>query len=335
MHSIQIKQYKKDLLTAASDRIARAFNGSGATRAVALDIPKAFDRVWHAGLLHKLESYGISGQIFGLISSFLSNRQLRVVLDGKSLQEYPVNAGVPQGCILGPTLFLLYINDLPDVICNIAIYADATLYSKCDQASDLWQQLELASELESDLRDTADWGNAGKTQLVSFDWSKNTGAIDVKMDESVLEEKTSFKMLGLTFSSKLDWGSYMVSIAKTASKKIGVLIRSMKFLSPEVDLYLYKSTIWPCMEYCCHVWAGAPSSCYLEVLDKLQKRICRAVGLSLAASLEPLAHRRNVASLCPFYRYYFGRCSSELAQLVPLHRIGGRFTRAREVYSFF
>ena len=225
---------------------------------------------------------------------FLSNRQLRVVLDGKSSQEYPVNAGVPQGSILGPTLLLLYINDLPDdVICNIAIYADdTTLYSN----SDLWQQLELASELESDLRDTVDWGrkwldfNAGKTQLVSFGQSKNTGAIDVKMDGSVLEEKTSFKMLGLTFSCKLDWGSYIVSIAKTASKKTGALIRSMKFLSPEVALHLYKSTIRPYMEYCCHVWAGAPS-CYLELLDKLQKRICRTVGPSLATSLEPLAHR--------------------------------------------
>ena len=109
------------------------------------------------------------------------------------------------------------------------------------------------------------------------------------MDGCILMEKTSFKMLGLTFSSKLDWGSYNVSIAKTAPKKIGALICSMKFLSPEVALYLYKSTIQPCMEYCCHVWAGAPS-CYLELLDKLKKRICRTVGPSLAASLEPLAH---------------------------------------------
>ena len=237
-----------------SDRIARAFNRSGATLAVALDTSKGFDRVWHAGLFHKLKSYGISGQIFGLISYFLSNRWIGVVLEGRSSQEYPVNAGVPQESILGPTLFPLYINDLPDdVICNIAIYADdTTLYSKCDEASDLWQQLELASELEFDLRDTVDWGrkwlvdfNAGKTQLVSFDWSKNTGAIDVKMDGSFLEEKTSFKMLGLTFSSKLDWGSYIVSIAKTASKNIGALIRSMKFLSPEVALYLCRSTLQP------------------------------------------------------------------------------------------
>ena len=244
---------------------------------MALDISKAFDRVWHAGLLHKLKSYRISGQIFGLIS-FLSNRRLRVVLDGKSSQEYPVNAGVPQISILGPTLFLLYINDLPDdVICDIAIYADdTTLYSKCDRASHLWQQLELTSELESDLRDMVDWGkrwlidfSAGKTQLVSFDRSNNNGSIDVKMGGSILGEKSSFKMLGLTFSPKLDWGSYIISVAETASKKIGALIGSIKFLSPEVALYL---------------------SCYLDLLDKLQKQIRSIVGPSLAASLEPLAH---------------------------------------------
>ena len=137
------------------------------------------------------------------------------------------------------------------------------------------------------------------------------------MDGSVLEEKSPFKMLGLTFSSKLDWGSYIISVAKTASEKIGGFIRSMKFFSPEVALFLYRSTIHPCMEYCCHVSAGAPS-CYLELLDKLQKQICRTADPSLAASLEPLTHHQNVASLSLFYRYYFGRCSLELAELVPL-----------------
>ena len=156
--------------------------------------------------LHKLKSYGISGQFF-----------------------------------------LLYINNLPDdVICNIAIYADdTTLYSKCNQASDLWQQLELASELESDLQDTVDWGkkwlvdfNAVETQLVSFDRSNGTGAINEKMGGSVFEEKLSFKIMELTFSSKLRWGSYIISIATMASKKIGALIYFMKFLSPEVAVSL-------------------------------------------------------------------------------------------------
>ena len=85
--------------------------------------------------------------------------------------------------------------------------------------------------------------SAGKTQLVLFDQYNNTGAIDVKMDGSVLEENSSFKILGLTFSFKLDWGSYIISIAKTASKNIGALIRFMKFLSPEGPLYLCKSII--------------------------------------------------------------------------------------------
>ena len=106
-------------------------------------------------------------------------------------------------------------------------------------------------------------------------------------------------MLGLTFSFKLDWGSYIISIAKTASKRVGPLIHSMKFLSLEVALYLYKSTMQLCMECCCHVWAGAPG-CYLELLDKLQKRICRTVGPSLAPSLEPLVHQ-NAVSLSLFY----------------------------------
>ena len=208
-----------------------------------------------------------------------NNERLQAVLDGKSSQKYPTNAVLPWGSILDPTYFLLYINDLPDdVICGIAICADdTTFYSKCDHAFDLWQHLELVSEIESDLWDIVDWGrkwlvdsNAEKTQLVSFDQSNNTGAIDGKMDESVLQKKSSFKMLGLTFSSKLDWGSYIIPFAKKSSIKIGALIFSIKFLSPEVKLDLYKSTIHLCMEYWCHIWAGT-RSCYLELLDKLQK----------------------------------------------------------------
>ena len=94
-HGFRSSRSTADVLTVVSDRIARAFNRSGAARAVVLDISKSFNRVWHAGLLHKLKSYGISGQIFGLFSSFLSNRRLRVIVDVKSSKEYPVNTGVP------------------------------------------------------------------------------------------------------------------------------------------------------------------------------------------------------------------------------------------------
>ena len=95
---------------------------------------------------------GLPNQLQIFSHCILSNKSLRVVLHGKSSREYPVNDRVPQSSILGPTLFLLYINLPDDVTCDIAIYAnDTTLYYKCDQASDQWQQLELASELESDI----------------------------------------------------------------------------------------------------------------------------------------------------------------------------------------
>ena len=144
-----------------------------------------------------------------------------------------------------------YDAKISDIENNFPIYTDdSTVYCKCDQASDQWQQLELVSELASDL----DWGrkwlvdfNAAKTQVVLFDQSNNTGAIDVKLDGSVLKGKSPFEMLGLAFSSKLDGCSYITSIAKTASRKIGALMCSMTFLSPEL---LYISINLPY----CHAW---------------------------------------------------------------------------------
>ena len=158
------------------------------------------------------------------------------------------------------------------------------------------------------------------SMLKKLNWlclTGNTGAFDVKMDGSVLEEKSSFKMLGLTFSSNLAGLGLLHLFLKLPPKKTGALIHSTKFLSPEVALPYT------------HPWnpvvmsgrAGAPNfGIYLEFLDKLQNRypICWTVVPSLATSLLKPAHRWNVASLSLFCRYYCGRCSSELAQLFPL-----------------
>ena len=166
----------------------------------------------------------------------LSNGWIWVVLDEKSLQEYPFNAGAPEVPILSQTQFLLYINDLPDnAIFNIAIYADGTtLYFKFNQVCD-WCRKWLVHF------------NTGKTEL---DWFSNCGAHNV--NGSNLDKKSSFKMSRLSFSFKFNWGSCIVSSA-IGDQKIGVfLICSIKCLFSEVALYLYKSTIWSCMEYCCH-----------------------------------------------------------------------------------
>ena len=119
---------------------------------------------------------------------------------------------------------------------------------------------------------------------------------------------------------------YIVSVAKIVSKKIGALVRSIKFLSPEVALYLYESTIQTRMEYCCHAGTGAPIS-YLDMLDKLEKWVFKTVGPTLAASLELLGHRRNIASLNLFDRCYFSKCSSKLAEFFPFPYSPGRFIR--------
>ena len=158
--------------------------------------------------------------------------------------------------------------------------------------------------------EVACWFHCWKS-LVSFDRSNSTCPIDVNWMGLFLRKKHILRCWG--WLSLLNWiGTYIVSIAKTALKKIGALIHSVKLFSPELTLYLYKSTIRPCMECYCHIWAGTPS-CYLELLDKLLKWICWTGGHSFATSLDPLTHCQNVASLSLFYRYFFGRCSLELA----------------------
>ena len=324
-----------DLLTVISDRFYRALDGRGEARLVALDISKAFDKVWHAGLISKLDSYGVGGKVLGIIKSFLSCRKIKVVLDGQHSSSYSINSGVPQGSILGPILFLVFINDLPDdLISKVSVYADDTsIYSSLDKKSELFDRIELAADLEHDLSTLSDWGsnwlltfNQKKTKLLSINHYRNADHIPILMSGHPIPESVSLNLLGLNFSSDMSWNDYIKSIAKSASRKVGSLYRARNYLSSECVLYLYKSLIRPCMEYCCHIWAGA-SSDVLALLDKVQRRICNNIGPSLSAKLQPLSLRRDVASLCLFYKFYHGRCSNELKSLVPKNKAHSRLTR--------
>ena len=196
-----------DLLIVLFEKIAMDFNRSGDTRAVTLNILKALDRICHVGHLNKVRSYQILCLEFGLFGLFW-------VIDG--LMWYWMGSLYKNIQLLvefskGPSLILHFsCYTLMTFLMIFAFYDDdTTIYVMCDQTYDLWQQLEMAVELESDLWDTVNSGrkcladfNNQKTQLLSFDWFNNTAVIYVKIDGSFLEGKSSFKMLGLSFSSQ-------------------------------------------------------------------------------------------------------------------------------------
>ena len=232
-------------------------------------------------------------------------------------------------------MFLIFINDLPDnILSQLAIYADdTTIYSCLGKTNDLFDKIESAAELEVDLRTVVEWGkewlvtfNASKTKLLSINRFKNPYLPSVMMNDAELPENSNFRLLGLTFSDDFTWNAYIESIAKSAARKVGSLFRSRNFLSPNSILYLYKATIRPCMEYCCHIWAGASSTC-LGQLDRIQRRISNLIGPYLSLQLHSLSHRRNVASLSLFYKYHYGHCSDDLKSLTPGIKTFNRVTR--------
>ena len=266
-----------------------------------------------------------------IIKSFLSDRKIRVVLAGQSSSSYSINAGVPQGSVFGPTLFLIFINDLPDnILSKVAIYADdTTVYSCLGKTNDVFDKVEMAAEIEVDLRTVVEWDdkwlvtfNSSKAKLLSINRFKDPFLPSVMMNGTELPENSHFRLLGLTFSNDFSWNNYIESIAESAAMKVGFLYRAQNFLSPESVLYLYKA-----IEYCSYIWAGASADC-LSLLDRIQRRILtNIVGPDISANFQSLSHRRNVASLSLFYKYFHGSCSDELMSLSLTLKSFNRVTR--------
>ena len=315
-----------DLLAYVTEHVSKVLDRQGETRSVALDISKAFDKVWHRGLLHKLQSYGIGGDLFKLLTSFLQSRQISVVLDGQKSQTRHINAGVPQGSVIGPTLFLLYINDLPDnVVSKLVMYADdTTLFNSLDKTKDLPQRQQLCDTLNRDLQTVQEWGhqwlvsfNSSKTKGILHSRSRDTSQhLDLQMCGTALEEQESIPLLGLTVCRDLSWKKYIQSICKQASQRVGCLYRARRYLHSEVIFYLYKSTVRPLMEYCCHLWAGAPST-HLRPLERVERRVLNLIGQTFSEKLQPL----SVSVLScpdPHVRLLRRQCSKSNASAVAL-----------------
>ena len=320
-----------DLLTILSNSWSSSLRDYGESYAIALDISKAFDRVWHKSLVSKLPSYGFYPSICTFISNFLSGRSIAAVVDGHCSSSKPINSGVPQGSVLSPTLFLLFINDLLNCTSNpIHSYADdSTLHLSIRFPQRPTQQMlqqarEVAmAHLNSDLAHISNWGksnlvkfNSSKTQFMHITMRRNTpAAYPLQFDSTQLTPSSSLNILGVSFSPDLSWKDHIISLAKSASKKLGVLSRLQTFFNPAQLLTLYRGFIRPCMEYNSHVWGG---STHTALLNRVESKAFRLINSRpLTDSLQPLSLRRNVASLSLFYRYYHGHCSSELSESIP------------------
>ena len=325
-----------DLLSYLSDSWSSSLRDFGETFSIALDISKAFDRVWHKSLISKLPSYGFYPSVCAFISNFLSGRSIAAVVDGHCSSAKTINSGVPQGSVLSPTLFLIFINDLLNqTVCPIHSYADdSTLHYSTrfnirpSQHSLQLSRDEAMAHLSSDLSLISDWGrenlvvfNASKTQFLHLSTRHNLPDVyPLAFNDTQLNPCPSLNILGISFSSDFSWKSHISSLAKTASMKLGVLYRLRGFLSPTQLLALYRGLIRPCMEYSSHVWGG---SSHTSLLDRVESKAFRLINSPpLTNSLQPLSLRRNVASLSLFYRYYNRHCSSELAHCMfpPLRR---------------
>ena len=242
-------------LLSITHKIYRAFEEilSKETRSVFLDLSKAFDRVWHEGLLYKLECNGITGNLLTLIEDYLANRKQCVVLNGKSSPWATISTGVPQGSVLGPLFFLVYINDLVDNInCEIKIFADDTsLFSRVDDPK------RSAFELNEDLETVKLWAwqwkmhfNADKTEEVIFSCKRSKpNHPPLLLGNDQVAQKMEHKHLGVILDSKLDFQSHIRQAILKARRSIGMIRYLSKYISRNVLDQIYKLYVRPHLDY--------------------------------------------------------------------------------------
>lgn len=300
-------------------------------RAIFCDISKAFDRVWHKGLLFKLHSVGISGSLLQWFTDYLDSRKQRVVIPGVSSNWSSVKAGVPQGSILGPLLFLLYINDIVENInSSIRLFADdTTLYIIVDNP------VQAANQLNSDLLKIHHWAtkwlvtfNPSKSESVIFSRKRNKpNHPNVFMDQEPIEEVNSHKHLGIFLSSDCTWHEHLKYIKSKAWTRINVM-RKLKFKLDRKSLQvIYFTFIRPILEYADVVWNNC-TQYEVNELEKIQIEAARIVtgatklvsinSLTNETGWETLSNRRKKHKLFLFYKMQHDISPNYLSSLVPL-----------------
>ena len=279
-----------------------------------MDFSKAFDKVSHNLLTHKLNYYGIQGKTNAWIQGFLSCRTQAVILEGETSGYVPVKSGVPQGSVLGPSLFLFYINDIPvGLNSTIRLFADDTIaYLVIKSNSD-------CETLQKDLNTLGIWENTwkmafhpDKCNVMSISRNKNPFVYNYTLHGHILEHVDKAKYLGVTIQSDLKWHSHINNICNKANSTLGFLRRNLNISSTSVKEQAYKSLVRPSLEYACSVWDPYFTE-DINKIEKVQRRAARYVTnrhrntSSVSDMLDhlkwrDLAHRRTEARLVMFYK---------------------------------
>ena len=286
------------------------------TDAILLDFSKAFDKVPHHLLIHKLDHYGINSPALRWISAFLSDRTQEVHVQGSKSSTSPVTSGVPQGSVLGPLLFLMFINDMPSYIKNssvIRLFADdAIIYRQIRSADD---SRLLQEDLECLLRWESDWGmtfHPQKCQTIRVTKKKQPFVSSYNIRGHTLECVPSTKYLGLIIANDLTWKKHIQSISATAGRTLSLLQRNIYHCPERIKLMSYKSLVRPQLEYCNTIW-DPHNKCHINQLEALQNRAARFITndfrryssvtqMKSDIGLESLESRRKINKAILFYK---------------------------------
>ena len=288
-------------------KILHAVDQGQMVRAVFLDISKAFDRVSHKGLIIRLQQVGIAGTMLKWFRSYLSNREQRVVIDGVSSSWLPVSSGVPQGSVLGPLLFILYINELlREFDCHVHCYADDTLLFETGTCSNTVNQ-----KLSNNLVKATQWGNdwlvtfnQAKTESMTFGARSAEKPTLLDFQGSQVKEVHEHKHLGLMLTSNLRWDTQVAVMAEKAEKRLRYLILGRSHLSQAVLCNVYLTLIRSIMEYCCATWSNI-SAISSTRLQRIQNRAARLVTGAARYTSTLSLHRELGWPLLEQRRKYF------------------------------
>ena len=303
------------------DDLTRNFDQGYQTDVAILDFSKAFDTVPHSKLLQKLSSYGITGNLHQWISAFLCNRRMRVVLDGEASEETQVLSGVPQGTVLGPLLFLVHANDLPErVLSQVRLFADdCLLYRTIKDIND-----HLA--LKNDLLQLQEWAkdngmcfNTKKCYILSIP-PKSGKKFDgfYELNNTILQEVSSNPYLGVELSKDLTFSTHISNICSRASSTLGFLRRNLQHTPSHLRRNAYFSLVRSTLEYAATVWDPV-SKAEIDQLENIQRRAARFISKDYKSrepgcvnnmlkthDLQPLEDRRKLLRLTFLFKIYEG-----------------------------